>query len=128
MKICSTCFIQKPLSDFNKVNKDRPHRHSNCKPCNKRKRQQWLDANPDKAKALKDKKNKTRFAYSQHKKDHCDECGFKAKHSCQLDVDHVNGNHKDNDINNLRTLCANCHRYKTWQNNDIVNTKLRNTN
>ena len=31
----------------------------------------------------------------------------------QLDVDHINSNHKDNKINNLKTLCANCHRLKT---------------
>jgi len=32
---------------------------------------------------------------------------------CQLDVDHIDGNHKNNEINNLQTLCANCHRLKT---------------
>ncbi|OYW72998.1 MAG: hypothetical protein B7Z37_23290, partial [Verrucomicrobia bacterium 12-59-8] len=31
-----------------------------------------------------------------------------------LEVDHIDGNHKNNDPSNLWTLCANCHREKTW--------------
>jgi 5-methylcytosine-specific restriction endonuclease McrA len=34
-------------------------------------------------------------------------------HSCQLDVDHIDGDHDNNDPENLQTLCANCHRLKT---------------
>jgi 5-methylcytosine-specific restriction endonuclease McrA len=40
-------------------------------------------------------------------------CGFIPKHSCQLDVDHINNNHKDNIESNLHTLCSNCHRLKS---------------
>ena len=32
---------------------------------------------------------------------------------CQLEVDHVNNNHKDNNPDNLDTLCSCCHKYKT---------------
>lgn len=53
-----------------------------------------------------------------YRKDYCEECGFVAKHSCQLDVDHIDGNHNNNEESNLQTLCANCHRYKTWLNKD----------
>jgi 5-methylcytosine-specific restriction endonuclease McrA len=35
-----------------------------------------------------------------------------------LDVDHKNGDKKDNREINLQTLCANCHRLKTFLNKD----------
>lgn len=56
----------------------------------------------------------------KHKKLYCENCGFVALHSCQLDVDHVDGN-RDNDApSNFRTLCANCHRLKTHLNRDHI--------
>lgn len=48
----------------------------------------------------------------------CEVCGFIPQHKCQLDVDHKNGNPADNDPENLWTLCANCHRLKTYINGD----------
>lgn len=48
----------------------------------------------------------------------CEHCGFKAKHRCQLDVDHIDGNRNNNDSTNLQVLCANCHRLKTQLNSD----------
>jgi hypothetical protein len=48
--------------------------------------------------------------YPRYKKDQCERCGFIAEHRCQLDVHHIDGNHQNNDIFNLMTLCANCHR------------------
>lgn len=62
----------------------------------------------------------SRFKYRKFKKDVCEECGFVPVHPCQLDVDHVDGNHKNDDPSNLRTLCANCHRLKTYLNRDCV--------
>lgn len=53
------------------------------------------------------------YKYRVNKKGYCELCGFKAEHSIQLDVDHIDGNHKNNEISNLMTLCANCHRLKT---------------
>lgn len=62
---------------------------------------------------------KCRFGtYTLHKKDYCEQCGFKAVHRVQLDVDHIDGNHMNNDESNLQTLCANCHRLKTHMNSD----------
>lgn len=38
----------------------------------------------------------------------CTWCSY-SKHERVLEVDHIDGNHHNNDINNLRVLCANCH-------------------
>lgn len=53
-----------------------------------------------------------------HKKNHCEMCGFIPVNHIQLDVDHIDGNKSNNDPKNLQTLCANCHRLKTWINKD----------
>ncbi len=55
------------------------------------------------------------------KKDHCELCGFIAKDPVQLDVDHINGISFDNRPENLQTICANCHRLKTKQNQEWNN-------
>jgi 5-methylcytosine-specific restriction endonuclease McrA len=56
--------------------------------------------------------------YRVHKKLECELCSFVALHPVQLDVDHIDGNRHNNDIDNLQTLCANCHRLKTHINED----------
>jgi hypothetical protein len=64
-----------------------------------------------------------RAKLSKFKKDYCEECGFVAIHRSQLDIDHIDGNHLNNDMANLQTLCANCHRLKTQDNRDWENKK-----
>jgi len=61
---------------------------------------------------------KCRLEYQKYKKPHCEFCGFVAIHAVQLDVDHVDGDRTNNSIDNLQTLCANCHRLKTQMNKD----------
>jgi len=56
--------------------------------------------------------------YRLHKGDRCEFCGFIPIHPVQLDVDHIDGDHTNNEMRNLQTLCANCHRLKTQMNND----------
>ena len=48
-----------------------------------------------------------------YKKQVCERCGFVPEHECQLDVDHKDANHSNNDPSNHQTLCACCHRLKT---------------
>jgi 5-methylcytosine-specific restriction endonuclease McrA len=59
------------------------------------------------------KEIKRKAPYRAHKENVCNRCGFIPEDTCQLDVDHIDGNHKNNSLNNLQTLCANCHRLKT---------------
>ena len=54
----------------------------------------------------------------KNKKSYCENCKFIPIHMCQLDIDHIDGNHKNNSPENLQTLCANCHRLKTYLNKD----------
>jgi hypothetical protein len=56
--------------------------------------------------------------YREFVKTHCEKCGFSSEYPCQFDVDHIDGNHSNNDPDNLQTLCSNCHRLKTYLNKD----------
>jgi len=62
-----------------------------------------------------------KLGYMASKGNKCEICGFIPKHPCQLDVDHIDGDVKNNDPNNLQTICANCHRLKT--NSDLKKQK-----
>jgi len=44
------------------------------------------------------------------KLDYCEKCGYEALLPSQLDVHHIDGDHLNNEIDNLMTICANCHR------------------
>jgi hypothetical protein len=73
--------------------------------------------------ACRTKSNLNRVKLLKHKKPHCEICGFIAIHRSQLDIDHIDGNHANNVVENLQTLCANCHRLKTQQNRDWENNE-----
>lgn len=68
-------------------------------------------------------KRTIRKPYAKYKKEECEHCHFKPLDSCQLDIDHIDGDHTNNKKKNLRTLCANCHRLKTKMNKDYLNKK-----
>ncbi len=62
------------------------------------------------------------WEYKQHRKDYCENIdgrlGFKCTTTIvcpeyQNDTDHIDENHDNNDVENLQTLCACCHRVKT---------------
>jgi hypothetical protein len=48
--------------------------------------------------------------YRKYLKPKCEACGFKPVHIRQLDIHHDDWDRDNNDPENLRTYCANCHR------------------
>jgi len=68
-----------------------------------------------------------------YKKDYCENkdgrLGFKCKavikDSCQLEMDHIDGNRNNNKQKNVQTLCANCHSWKTKHHEDGNGRKYR---
>jgi hypothetical protein len=52
----------------------------------------------------------SKFGYLLHKKNSCEECNFIPQDKCQLDIIYKDGNKKNKEKSNLKTLCANCNR------------------
>lgn len=78
----------------------------------------WKAKYPERAEQARIESELNAKPYRRHKQNSCATCPFVALDSCQLDVDHIDGNHSNNDPSNLQTLCANCHRLKTKLNQD----------
>lgn len=51
-----------------------------------------------------------RFSHLKNKKLKCEGCGFVPQDMCQLDLIFKDGNRKNRELKNLKTLCANCSR------------------
>ena len=59
------------------------------------------------------------------KKSKCELCGFKSRNQLQLDVLFVDGNLRNTNNTNLKTVCANCQRLSSvkrlgWKVGDLV--------
>ena len=59
------------------------------------------------------------------KKQECERCGFKSKHTEQFNVYHIDGDLNNCRFNNLKTVCANCQRIMQkqgvkWKQGDLV--------
>lgn len=67
-------------------------------------------------------KKRSRGRYRKYLSDHCCRCGFQPEldsksgepYTCQLDIDHIDGDHQNNDPTNLQTICSGCHRIKSY--------------
>lgn len=62
--------------------------------------------------------------YRQYLGASCECCGFIPEHPVQMDVDHRDGDHENNEASNLQTLCANCHRLKTMLERDEIGPQI----
>lgn len=69
-----------------------------------------LKANKDKYRLFLGKIKSRITKHREYVKPICQKCGFIAVHTCQIDVHHIDRNHKNNSCVNLISLCANCHR------------------
>lgn len=111
---CSICGVR-PVVYKGELNKDGSRKYRKvCRTCHQKKHTPHTRRNSRQRKYAK-----IRLALVEDLV--CECCGFTAQHPCQLDVDHINGNHDDNSPENLQVLCANCHRLKTFLNRDWEN-------
>lgn len=77
------------------------------------------------------------FDYKKYRKSFCENVDGRLGYKCtstivaerwQLEVDHIDGENSNNDISNLQTLCACCHRYKTMLNEENLPKHKRKKN
>jgi hypothetical protein len=55
------------------------------------------------------------YRYKKHQKFNCEVCGFIPIDDFQLEVHHMDGNHKNDSNDNIQIVCANCHKLLTKQ-------------
>lgn len=70
---------------------------------------------------------KIRLIKENIKEPKCEKCGLFEwmKELIPLELDHIDGNHRNNQLDNLQILCANCHALKTkvdWKNKRLIKT------
>ena len=123
MKICQSCKIKKPLGDFHVRGRKREGTQHSCMECDVERTRNY--------------RQRTRRLLGRWKVSRgCQICGFKAEHSCQLDIDHIDRLSKDKrsagraidpswaydrikqQLSGCQVLCKNCHSVKTYQSKD----------
>lgn len=118
-KVCNKNLCVMQARRFGLKKDGTPYYHSKCSTCMKRERtargNQYAHHTGYRKEALRARgPNPT-----------CEYCGFEPLHLGQLDVDHIDGNHKNHEPSNLQVLCANCHRLKTIVNKDGLKGTLK---
>ena len=98
---CPAC--NQNLCAVNYIRGDKTHYRSRCDYCIKKGRRARIPTPRWKASGYK-------------KKPQCERCGFKLKHPEQSNVFYVDGNLKNNNWLNLRTICLNCQQ-EIYKNN-----------
>ncbi len=123
---CRTCLEDKPEENFFNRGGKRTGLQSDCNDCARKRAREYRQKQRDKVGIYKMNKG-------------CESCGFKAKHPCQLDLDHIDpstktykGSHKSYDagwsweriekeLAKCKVTCKNCHSLRTqeeghWEN------------
>lgn len=120
-KVCTKCKELKLLTEYPLDKRKEGRRKAACTYCyneyHRIKSNEYFKRNKE-ARREYARRTWNSKGYRKYKKSYCEHCSFIAIHSCQLDVDHIDGNHSNNDISNLQTLCSNCHRLKTFVNKE----------
>ena len=110
-KICPVCSLR-PVA-VNYIRDEKVHYRRVCSHCSR------------KGKKVKPQPPQW-YKSGYRKKPQCERCGFKAEYPAeQLMIFHVDGNLRNNDWSNLKTVCLNCRPvvYKSrlpWKSADVV--------
>jgi hypothetical protein len=128
MRTCRCCLKSLPESDFEYRGGDRKGLQADCKSCSRKRAREYRQKMRDLVGRWKMTKG-------------CQVCGFKAKHSCQLDLDHIDpstktykGSHKAFDagwskdrikkeLAKCTVTCKNCHALRTYEEQHWLNEK-----
>ena len=128
MKLCTNkdCSIkqEQPRAAFYNHKKTSDGLSPWCKECTKADNKRCYNRDKER-RILQNNTWRHNNTYRKHKGTQCESCNFIALDPCQLDIDHVDGNHSNDDVSNLITLCANCHRLKSKLNKDTRSIKLK---
>lgn len=117
---CRTCLEERPEENFFYRGGGRKGVQADCKDCSRKRARDYRQEQRDKVGSYKMTKG-------------CEICGFKAKHPCQLDLDHIDpstkeykGSHKSYDAGwsweriekemaKCVVTCKNCHALRTFE-------------
>lgn len=126
MKVCLVCKQEKDLHFYyNRSGKRKHEKQATCIECSL-----FLSRNH--------KRHISKLVKRWKMRKGCSNCNFKAKHSVQLDIDHIIPGKQSRrqaintswtkerlkkELSNCQVLCANCHRLKTYNDGTMFQVK-----